>query len=363
MTPDEPINTDKPVADSQNESKPSERDTPSSIICDLPCVSAEQFAINISPFGPCFRQGVPPIQFLFRGVDDAHKELVPSILRQNCPLRQLCPRVPIANPENPSERELIECEIDILARFFERADAQGLHLPEDSRENRERLVSISKRSAFIEQIIEKELIWPDESLLSFMGLAQHHGLPTRLLDWSRNPLKAAYFPCIDIMRRVDKLESIDDVRIALWAMSRVPADINELLDPYTIGSPPDIRLRIITAPAATNQNLRAQEGVFTVIQPRNPKCEYLLDRRPLDKQLGERFTECVSLTQPVSEALTSNRVNPLFFRFTLPASECGKLMWILASWGISAASMFPGFRGAADTVREEQFWKRPNWPL
>jgi hypothetical protein len=82
-----------------------------------------------------------------------------------------------------------------------------------------------------------------------LSLAQHHGLPTRLLDWTKNPLVAAFFAAHKNYNKDAVIYVIDEYNIEA-------ADLTK--DPFTYDVPCALRPHHVT------NRIAAQSSLFTV---------------------------------------------------------------------------------------------------
>ena len=205
---------------------------------------------------------------LFRGVSDTAFELVPSIGR----LRQ----------EAGSDEELL-----------------------------------SRESAMIEVFSAEYRAYEDREVADeweLLALAQHHGLPTRLLDWTFNALVAAYFAVIDLPAEDGAIyifSQIDDSIAAVGRHARAST------------TPLERDVPCVVFPRHITRRITAQVSAFTLHPP---------PWEPFD-----------------SDAITKLRV---------PSEAKAELRHSLFRFGIHSKSVFPDLGGLTEWLYQLKFQSR-----
>jgi hypothetical protein len=149
-----------------------------------------------------------------------------------------------------------------------------------------------------------------------LSLAQHHGFPTPLLDWSRSPYIAAYFALSDLIKAASHAR-IFVLNLGEWM---------KLSQPATITDP---------APAVSVREFEAHD---------NP--------RHVPQQSCHTFSNVADIEGWIRRA-EGNRPRHYLTTIDIPASERNHAVKDLAYMGLTAASLFPGLDGTCRALKEQ----------
>jgi len=267
--------------------------------------TAEEFWEALSPTRKLFPD---PSELAFRGHAVASWSLIPAVLReeQRAKIRDGMFGMHAADLQ-------VFWEGQILEMFAQYCDRVGVRIPGDS---------IAFRKTLSRQNLNQYLLepkkWPNPELFEVMAFAQPHGVPTRLLDWCRNPYAAVYFA---VARALDGFTDwTAESRIAVWVLNTGTINLYRK------------SIQIVRPPGSVSPRLAAQSGLFTVQRLKGGRSE-----APESKGLEEEFT---------------TRGTKDLMKLTVPATESVRLFRFCERTGISAASLFPGADGAARAVHD-----------
>jgi FRG domain len=156
---------------------------------------------------------------------------------------------------------------------------------------------------------------------AFLNLAQHHGYPTPLLDWTYSPFVGAFFAFSRINRSDAKAQPDQKVRIFVFDKAQWCADFPQILN----ASNRHPHFSILEPIAIGNQRLIPQQALSTFATVDDIET-YI---GSLEEQRNRTYLQVIDL----------------------PLSERDLVLKELTMMGVTAGSLFPGLDGACEELK------------